>query len=87
MKVNDVAVVALIASAGGAAGFSVNKPNDVSKGASGADEFVKHGIEALLGAPAPDFQMMAVSLVVMSILLFGGLVYFRKVETTFADVI
>ena len=42
---------------------------------------------SLLGTEAPDFQMMVVSFAVMSVLLFAGLVYFRKVETTFADII
>ena len=42
---------------------------------------------SLLNTPAPDFGMMGLSFLVMSLLLFGGLVYFRKVETTFADII
>ena len=42
---------------------------------------------SLLGTDAPDFQMIFVSMAVLSILLFGGLLYFRKVETTFADII
>lgn len=42
---------------------------------------------SLLGADAPNWEMMAISFGVMSILLVGGLIYFRKVETTFADVI
>lgn len=42
---------------------------------------------SLLGTEAPDWQMMAISFCVLSLLLFGGLVYFRRVETTFADVI
>lgn len=42
---------------------------------------------SLLGTDAPNFQMMAVSFGVLSIFLFAGLLYFRKVETTFADII
>lgn len=42
---------------------------------------------SLLGSDAPDFQMMAVSFAALSVLLFFGLLYFRKVETTFADII
>ena len=42
---------------------------------------------SLLGTAAPDWKMMAISFGALSVLLFGGLVYFRKVETTFADII
>jgi len=42
---------------------------------------------ALLGKSSPDFAVMAVSAVVVLILLLGGLVYFKKMERTFADVI
>jgi len=42
---------------------------------------------ALLGGASPDFGVMAVSTVVIVALLFGGLVYFRQMERTFADVI
>ena len=42
---------------------------------------------ALLGKASPDFGVMAVSAIVIVALLFGGLVYFRQMERTFADVI
>jgi lipopolysaccharide transport system permease protein len=42
---------------------------------------------ALLGSPAPEPAMMAVSASVVVALLAGGLVYFRKTERTIADVI
>jgi lipopolysaccharide transport system permease protein len=42
---------------------------------------------ALLGKASPDFSMMAVCAVVVSAILFGGLVFFRKMEQTFADVV
>ena len=42
---------------------------------------------ALLGKAHPDFGVMAVSTVVVIALLFGGVVYFRQMERTFADVI
>ncbi|HEX9386234.1 MAG TPA: ABC transporter permease [Anaerolineales bacterium] len=42
---------------------------------------------ALLGKESPDFSIMAVSAVVVLVVLLGGLVYFKKMEQTFADVI
>jgi len=42
---------------------------------------------ALLGTQSPDFGVMAVSAVVVLALLFGGIVYFKHMERTFADVI
>jgi lipopolysaccharide transport system permease protein len=42
---------------------------------------------ALLGKESPDFLIMAVSLVVVLITLIGGVIYFKKSEETFADVI
>jgi lipopolysaccharide transport system permease protein len=41
----------------------------------------------LLGRGAPDFGLMAVSLGAVVVLLVGGVVYFRKTERVFADVI
>jgi len=42
---------------------------------------------ALLGKASPDFGVMVVSTVVVLILLFGGLVYFTRMERIFADVV
>ncbi len=42
---------------------------------------------ALLGKAAPDWTMMAVSCLVILALLVSGLLYFRSMEKTFADVI
>ena len=42
---------------------------------------------ALLGKQSPDFRVMAVSTAIILALLLGGLVYFRRMEHTFADVI
>lgn len=42
---------------------------------------------AVLGTPAPDWAMVAVSAVVTLGLLVGGLLYFRRMEKTFADVV
>jgi lipopolysaccharide transport system permease protein len=42
---------------------------------------------ALLGKTSPDFGVMAVSTVVVLVLLLGGLVYFTRMERTFADVV
>jgi lipopolysaccharide transport system permease protein len=42
---------------------------------------------ALLGEESPDFGVMAVSAAVVSALLLGGVVYFKQMEHTFADVI
>jgi homopolymeric O-antigen transport system permease protein len=42
---------------------------------------------ALLGKESPDFRVIAVSTVVVVALLFGGLIYFKRTERTFADLI
>ncbi len=42
---------------------------------------------ALLGMAHPDFTAIAVSTVVVVALLLGGIVYFKHMERTFADVI
>lgn len=42
---------------------------------------------ALLGKVRPDFGLMAVSTAVVLALLLGGIVYFKRMERTFADVI
>jgi lipopolysaccharide transport system permease protein len=42
---------------------------------------------ALLGTHSPDFRVMATSAVVVLALLLGGMVYFRWMERSFADVI
>ena len=41
----------------------------------------------LLGKTAPDWSMVGVSLAVVMVSLMGGLMFFRRVERTFADVI
>jgi lipopolysaccharide transport system permease protein len=42
---------------------------------------------ALLGKGSPDFMIMAVSATTVAVLLAGGIVYFKKMEQSFADVI
>ena len=42
---------------------------------------------ALLGTDAPDWGMMTASVAVVFALLAGGLLYFRRMERTFADVV
>jgi lipopolysaccharide transport system permease protein len=42
---------------------------------------------ALLGKEQPDFAVMAMSTTVVAILLVGGLVYFKRTERVFADII
>ena len=42
---------------------------------------------ALLGKGSPDFSIMVVSGTVVVVLLLGGIIYFKKMERTFADVI
>ncbi len=42
---------------------------------------------ALLGKESPDFKLIAVSTAVVVALLLGGLVYFKRIERTFADVV
>ena len=39
----------------------------------------------LLGKASPDFGVMAVGAVAVAVLLFGGLVYFKRTERTFVD--
>jgi lipopolysaccharide transport system permease protein len=42
---------------------------------------------ALLGKENPDFRVMAISTTIVLAVLFGGIIYFKKMEQTFADVI
>jgi len=42
---------------------------------------------ALLGKAAPDLRAMAISVAVVVLLFLGGVVYFRRMERTFADVV
>ena len=42
---------------------------------------------ALLGKARPDFSVMTVSATVIAFLLVGGIVFFKKTERTFADVL
>lgn len=42
---------------------------------------------SLLGTTPPDWTMVGISLVAMLAVLVSGLAYFRKVETSFADII
>ena len=42
---------------------------------------------ALLGKGSPDFASMLVSVVVVFVLLAGGIVFFKRMERTLADVI
>ncbi len=42
---------------------------------------------ALLGKDRPDFMAMGVSSAVVLVLLAGGIVYFKRMERTFADII
>lgn len=42
---------------------------------------------ALLGTTAPEWELIAVSATVVAVLLVGGLIYFRRLERTFADVL
>ncbi len=42
---------------------------------------------ALLGKESPQFGMIGVSAVVVALLLFAGIVYFKRMERTFADVV
>jgi lipopolysaccharide transport system permease protein len=41
----------------------------------------------LLGTGTPDLRVIAVSAVVVAVLLVGGVLYFRHMERTFADII
>jgi len=42
---------------------------------------------ALLGKQAPSFPGLAVSILVVLVLLLGGLVFFKRMEASFADVV
>jgi lipopolysaccharide transport system permease protein len=42
---------------------------------------------ALLGSAHPDFRAMAISVVIIAVSLTLGVVYFRKMERSFADLI
>jgi len=42
---------------------------------------------ALLGKKSPEFMTMAVSAAVVLVLLLGGVLYFKRMERTFADVV
>ena len=42
---------------------------------------------AVLGKAAPDWGMVGVSFGVVAALLVGGVIFFRRVERTFADLI
>jgi lipopolysaccharide transport system permease protein len=42
---------------------------------------------AILGKESPDFTVMALSAAVVVAILVGGLIYFMRVEQTFADVV
>ncbi len=42
---------------------------------------------ALLGKVSPDFQVMAISASVVFVLFLGGIVFFRRTERTFADIV
>lgn len=42
---------------------------------------------AILGTSAPDWGLITLSAVTVAVLLFGGLFYFRRLETKFADIV
>jgi lipopolysaccharide transport system permease protein len=42
---------------------------------------------ALLGGMKPDFQLMGVSVLAVLLLLWGGIVFFKRAEPTFADIV
>lgn len=42
---------------------------------------------SLLGSQSPDFQSMAISVTLVFVCLVGGLIYFKRMERSFADVI
>jgi lipopolysaccharide transport system permease protein len=42
---------------------------------------------ALLGKDSPDFYAMGVSALLVMVILLGGIIYFKKMERTFADII
>jgi lipopolysaccharide transport system permease protein len=42
---------------------------------------------ALLGKEQPELRVIAITTVMIVVLFLGGLVYFKKMEETFADVV
>ena len=42
---------------------------------------------ALLGKESPDFTVIVISAIAVAALLFTGLIYFKRMERTFADVV
>jgi lipopolysaccharide transport system permease protein len=42
---------------------------------------------AVLNKELPDFEVIAASAIIVMMLLFGGLIYFRRMERTFADIV
>jgi lipopolysaccharide transport system permease protein len=42
---------------------------------------------SLLGTEPPNWDLFLLSLLVTTSLLLGGLIFFRRVESTFADII
>jgi lipopolysaccharide transport system permease protein len=42
---------------------------------------------ALLGKDAPDVWLLFITVTVVATLLFTGMVFFRRMESTFADVV
>jgi lipopolysaccharide transport system permease protein len=42
---------------------------------------------ALLAKEGPDFAAIGISTVVVIVLLYGGLLYFKRTERTFADLL
>lgn len=42
---------------------------------------------AMLGKASPDFAVMGIGVAVVAVLLFGGILYFKRMERTFADVV
>lgn len=42
---------------------------------------------ALLGKDSPDFQIIGISALLITLMLVGGIIYFKKMERSFADLI
>lgn len=42
---------------------------------------------SILGKTSPDFTVIGLSTLIVAALLFGGVIYFRRMERTFADVV
>jgi len=42
---------------------------------------------ALLGKESPDFGVIALSSAIVMLLLFGGIIYFKRMERSFADIV